>query len=1551
MGFGLAKAMLAGATVVVTTGAMVSVVPAAAAKASASPPASSWSSHLSAEQVGSLSAHANQRVIVLLRNQHTDLSGAPNEPQRAKAFAADRAPIVSQLQQLQARVGTYSSVNAIATTVSSAEEANLRKDPAVLAVDPDVVIRGPSSNADLLPAGAAASHPTTSGATRAGAASPAAVTNSELCGTSSAPLLEPEALHLINADNRTNANSPYTSGPLSAHSLGYTGSGVNIAVFPDGMDPTLPEFQRNGHSVVTDFRDFTGEGPTSKTPGGEAFGDVSSLVAQGAHTYNLDQEINPAFATSGGTCDVKVLGVAPGATVDVMKVFGQTNSSFTSEILQGIDWAIQQDHANILSISIGFFALPTSAAEQPLTTILDNAIANGTVVVASTGDASPSNTEESPALDPGVIGAAASTSYRLFAQANSFLYDMAESVHNGGGGPSYHLGQNTPGWLDNQVSTLSSSGVTEERRAPDIIAPGDLNWAVCSTDTTTYSECANALGGTTIGLEDFGGTSESAPLTSGVAALVIQAYRMAHGGQTPTPAVVSQILSSSATDLGVGAEEQGAGLLNALRAVQLAKSYRTTSSAGGLLHSPSSIADLGAVGIAHGHTVTVTNTSSTSATITPALRTLGPAHTLAGGNTSLFEFTQGVQGTCAGIDSAEYYTGETIPEMNCHSFVVPPGVSELDSRIGWNPLQPCTGCTAGPPTAREILIDPEGRYAQYSDPQGDGAGFADEQVHQPAPGTWTLLVFGRATSNYEGPVSYLETAQTFQNVSGAVSPASQVVGAGKTASFTVTVRAPASAGFFTGAVVFNSTQQSALGTIPVVSEAEIAVSAKSPGHFTGTLIGGNGRPTIYAQELSYQFVVPKGVHDVDVNMTSADDGYLLLGQLVDPTGRAQDSQLSFQAVTPSGDNANTHSVQLVWSNPMPGTWKLNVANGLFFLPGLGVYSGLTQSTLNGVVTFNTDKFSVTGMPTGALQPGTVVTAHVKVTNTGAEPETYQLDPRTTSQAPYPAQSLTNTSGTLPVPGGTGVPQYLVPPFSSQLQLNASTTGATPIAFDVSPFWGAPDVAAPPSSAGATGITVNDPIASEWGLTPEEVGPFASTATSENYATSGTLTTLGFDTTASPDTGDLWALIAGGLDEPPNPLFVLPGKSGTMAVTFTVPSGSPGTAITGNLAVETFDTNSFTTGVGDWSSDVLGLVPYSYTLGTNTATSVTPSANPGTTNTPITYTATVTPKPDGGTVNFVDNGRTIPTCGARPVNPATGQAICDPNYVTTGNQSVGAVYSGDRRWVPSTSAPVAEAINPGPAPSETVWLAGAGGSVAAYGGPNHGSITGVHLAQPVVGMAATPDNKGYWLVAKDGGVFAFGDAHFYGSAGNVRLSRPIVGIAADRATGGYWLVASDGGVLSFHAPFFGSISRLKLAQPIVGMAATPDGMGYWLVASDGGVFTFGDARFHGSTANAHLAQPIVGMASDGITGGYWLVASDGGIFTFDVPFFGSAANAHLAQPVIGMGVSPDLRGYWIATSGAGIQHYGDATGLARNGSGVTPPAAGVTAAGPPPDTVF
>jgi hypothetical protein len=85
------------------------------------------------------------------------------------------------------------------------------------------------------------------------------------------------------------------------------------------------------------------------------------------------------------------------------------------------------------------------------------------------------------------------------------------------------------------------------------------------------------------------------------------------------------------------------------------------------------------------------------------------------------------------------------------------------------------------------------------------------------------------------------------------------------------------------------------------------------------------------------------------------------------------------------------------------------------------------------------------------------------------------------------------------------------------------------------------------------------------------------------------------------------------------------------------------------------------------------------------------------------------------------------------------------------------------------------------------------------------------------------------------------------------------MASDPATGGYWLVASDGGVFAFNAPYYGSTGSLHLNQPIVGMTHA-EGQGYWLVAKDGGVFSFGPgAIFHGSTGSIHLNQPIVGVS--------------------------------------------------------------------------------------------
>ncbi|HVX23290.1 MAG TPA: hypothetical protein VHB02_18255 [Acidimicrobiales bacterium] len=163
------------------------------------------------------------------------------------------------------------------------------------------------------------------------------------------------------------------------------------------------------------------------------------------------------------------------------------------------------------------------------------------------------------------------------------------------------------------------------------------------------------------------------------------------------------------------------------------------------------------------------------------------------------------------------------------------------------------------------------------------------------------------------------------------------------------------------------------------------------------------------------------------------------------------------------------------------------------------------------------------------------------------------------------------------------------------------------------------------------------------------------------------------------------------------------------------------------------------------------------------------------------------------------------------------------------------------------------------------------------------------------------NHGYWEVASDGGLFAFGSAQFYGSMGGKPLNQPVVGMTSTADKEGYYEVASDGGLFAFgDAAFYGSMGGKPLNQPVVGMTLTPTGKGYWEVASDGGLFAFGDAQFYGSMGGKPLNKPVVGIAATPDGKGYWEVASDGGLFAFgDAQFYGSMGGKPLNKPVVGI----------------------------------------------------
>jgi hypothetical protein len=203
------------------------------------------------------------------------------------------------------------------------------------------------------------------------------------------------------------------------------------------------------------------------------------------------------------------------------------------------------------------------------------------------------------------------------------------------------------------------------------------------------------------------------------------------------------------------------------------------------------------------------------------------------------------------------------------------------------------------------------------------------------------------------------------------------------------------------------------------------------------------------------------------------------------------------------------------------------------------------------------------------------------------------------------------------------------------------------------------------------------------------------------------------------------------------------------------------------------------------------------------------------------------------------------------------------------------------------------------------------------------------------FGVAPPLRGYWLVGTDGGIFSFGRAQFYGSMGGIPLQRPVVGITPTASRHGYWLVATDGGAFSFgDSAFYGSIPGLglhpagsgfshSLNAPIVGMVPSTTGHGYFMVASDGGVFAFGDARFAGSCPGiGGCAGPAVAVMPDGTGNGYWLVTAGGGVYTFgDAPFYGTPPPQ--ATPVVDAVASPDGNGYWIVYASGAVYGFGDA----------------------------
>ena len=124
-----------------------------------------------------------------------------------------------------------------------------------------------------------------------------------------------------------------------------------------------------------------------------------------------------------------------------------------------------------------------------------------------------------------------------------------------------------------------------------------------------------------------------------------------------------------------------------------------------------------------------------------------------------------------------------------------------------------------------------------------------------------------------------------------------------------------------------------------------------------------------------------------------------------------------------------------------------------------------------------------------------------------------------------------------------------------------------------------------------------------------------------------------------------------------------------------------------------------------------------------------------------------------------------------------------------------------------------------------WIATADAKVLAFGDAVIHSATGGPLTDTASSAAAGATRS----------------APGTGPAGKAApAAAPTVAIAASPDGKGYWLLARDGGVFSFGVPFHGSVADRQPYANAVELRVTDSGAGYYVAGRDGAVFAFGDA---------------------------------------------------------------------------------------------------------------
>jgi len=323
--------------------------------------------------------------------------------------------------------------------------------------------------------------------------------------------------------------------------LSFVGRNVGVAIIDSGIDPNMLDLDQ------VQYFDFLNGG----------------VAAQRADAYGHGTHVSGLMASNGITSLGQYQGVAPGASIVALRVLDAMGNGYTSDVIDAINFAVaNKDTLNVrvINLSLGH-PIYEPAATDPLVQAVEDAVANGIVVVVAAGNFGGDSTTHAPKY-AGITSPGNAPS--------AITVGAVETLQ-------------TATRSDDSLAWFSSRGPSwyDAYQKPDVVAPGSHLVSNISYGSTLYKTYPGGLvtAGVLMPYFRMSGTSMAAPVVSGIVATMIEASLAQ--GQSLTPNAIKAMLQYTAIPLaGADTLSQGAGMVNANGAVTLASAVNPKAARG-----------------------------------------------------------------------------------------------------------------------------------------------------------------------------------------------------------------------------------------------------------------------------------------------------------------------------------------------------------------------------------------------------------------------------------------------------------------------------------------------------------------------------------------------------------------------------------------------------------------------------------------------------------------------------------------------------------------------------------------------------------------------------------------------------------------------------------------------------------------------------------------------------------------------------------------------------------------------------------------------------------